>query len=394
MKEIVVLSLFDGMGCAAIALTELGVKFKYYASEVDKFAIKQTKHNFPDVIHLGDVRNVDVSQLPKIDLILGGSPCQSFSFAGKQKGMVTTTEIQIVTLEQYLQLKADGFEFEGQSYLFWEYVRILKDVRKVNPDVKFLLENVKMLKYWEGVLSRAIGLTGVHINSNLVSAQNRPRIYWSNIRTRKEGLFCDLGTDIPQPKDRGILLKDILQPESEIDEKYYLSDRMIKGLLVHAERHKAKGNGFEFAPFENFDVKANCLTQKQGNYATNTFIKIDKKGKAKPDQNKASCFTAGAHSGGNHSDMDLIMIQRCRGFNRGGEVAKDGKSPTLTQNSWDQNNFISSNSCIRRLTPTEAARLQTVPEWYKWISSDTQIYRMLGNGWTVEVIKHILNHNF
>ena len=403
-KEITVLSLFDGMGGGAIALTELGVKFKYFASEVDKFAIAQTKANFPNVIHLGDVRNVDVSLLGKIDLILAGSPCQSFSFAGKQKGMVTKSEIEILTLDQYLELKADGFEFEGQSYLFWEFVRILTDAKKINPDVKFLLENVEMSKHWEGVLSRAVGLIGVHINSNLVSAQNRPRIYWSNIKTRKDGLFGEMVTDIPQPKDRKIFLKDILQPESEVDEKYYLSERMIKGFL-------SKTNGFEkqFKPFESFDKKANCLTQKEGYQVTNNFLKIDKKDNPKPNQNKASCFTAGAHSGGNHSDMDLLFIKEAtiKGFaeikpgecfdfenpkskTRRGRKMTD-KSNCLMAKKTDFMQYTESFR-IRRLTPTEAARLQTVPGWYKWISSDTQIYKMLGNGWGIEVIKHILSY--
>ena len=174
-----VLSLFDGMGCGAIALRELGIKVdKYYASEIDKFAIMQTKHNFQGIIHLGSVLDVDVSKLDRIDLLIGGSPCQSFSFAGKRNGMTTTENEEIYTLERYLELKSEGFQFEGQPYLFWEYMRILTDIRKYNPNVKFLLENVEMGDKWERVLSEAIGIFGVHINSALVSAQNRKRIYW------------------------------------------------------------------------------------------------------------------------------------------------------------------------------------------------------------------------
>ena len=174
-----VISLFDGMGCLYISLIESGIKVDtYYSSEVDKFANAQTKLNIPGIIQLGDVRNVDVSKLGRIDLVGGGSPCQSFSFAGKRKGMSTKCEIQITKLSQYLELKEQGFEFEGQSYLFWEYMRILTDIRKHNPDVKFLLENVEMGAKWERILSEAIGVYGVHINSALVSAQNRKRIYW------------------------------------------------------------------------------------------------------------------------------------------------------------------------------------------------------------------------
>ena len=226
-----VLSLFNGMGCGEIALIEEGIYYnKMYTSEVDKHALNQTRFMFPNNIELGDVRNIDVSKLDPIDLLIGGSPCQSFSFAGKRKGMSTKCEIEITRLEQYLDLKEQGFEFEGQSYLFWEYMRILTDIRKYNPDVMFLLENVEMGVKWERILSEAIGIYGVHINSALVSAQNRKRIYWTNIRVKKVGLFGELHSDIPQPQDRGILLKDIL--ESEVDEKYYLSDKNILILLL------------------------------------------------------------------------------------------------------------------------------------------------------------------
>lgn len=223
-----VLSLFDGMSCGQIALNQLGITpDKYYASEIDKFAIGQTQLNFPNTIQLGNVIDVDVSKLDRIDLLIGGSPCQSFSFAGKRAGMSTKSNEEIYTLSRYLELKKEGFEFEGQSYLFWEYMRILNDIRKYNPDVKFLLENVEMGNKWERVLSEAIGVFGVHINSALVSAQNRKRIYWTNIRTKEVGLFGEIHADIPQPEDKGILLRDIL--ESEVDEKYYLSDRIIAG---------------------------------------------------------------------------------------------------------------------------------------------------------------------
>lgn len=240
----IVLSLFDGMSCGQIALQQLGIKVdKYYASEVDKFAIAQTMLNFPDTIQLGDVRNIDARKLGHIDLLMGGSPCQSFSFAGKRAGMSTKQKEEIYTLERYLELKQAGFEFEGQSYLFWEYVRILHELREINPDVYFLLENVEMGKKWEKVLSEAIGLQGVHINSALVSAQIRKRIYWTNIRTGKT-LLGDLYTAIPQPKDRGILLRDILEDDADVDEKYYLSDKTVQTLLEHKARNEKAGNGF------------------------------------------------------------------------------------------------------------------------------------------------------
>ena len=314
-----VLSLFDGLSCGQIALKELGIKVdKYYASEIDKHAIKQTMLNFPDTIQLGSVTDVDVSKLDKIDFLIGGSPCTNFSFAGKRNGMSTTTNEEIYTLDRYLELKADGFQFEGESFLFWEYMRILNDIRKYNPDVKFMLENVEMGKKWERTLSEAIGLFGVHINSALVSAQNRKRIYWTNIRTKQIGLFGEVYSDIPQPEDRGILLKDILQ--DRVDEKYYLSDKMIECLTNRVNIAK----GYEFKPTDGW-VKSNTIVKKEGNYSTSNFI--------------------------------------C--------------NPSMSR--------------IRRLTPTECSRLQTIPDWYKWKCSDTQEYKMLGNGWTVDVISHILS---
>jgi DNA (cytosine-5)-methyltransferase 3A len=135
----IVLSLFDGMSCGQIALTELGhTPDIYYASEIDKHAIAQTQLNFPNTIQLGSVVDIDVSKLERIDFICGGSPCTNFSFAGKRNGMSTSCEIEILTLEHYLELKSENYEFEGQSYLFWEYMRILRDVREYNPDVIFL----------------------------------------------------------------------------------------------------------------------------------------------------------------------------------------------------------------------------------------------------------------
>lgn len=215
-----VLSLFDGMSCARIALKELGIKVdKYFTSEIDKYAIAQTRLNFPDTIQLGDVTQVDGYALPKIDLLVGGSPCQGFSFAGKQ-----------------LNFK------DPRSKLFFEYVRILKELRAKNPNIKFMLENVRMRKEYEMVITNELGLFPVCINSSLVSAQNRIRLYWTNIRTRTEGLFSEVYTDIPQPKDKGLLLKDIL--ETEVDTKYYLSEKVINNMFQHLQRQKEKGKGF------------------------------------------------------------------------------------------------------------------------------------------------------
>lgn len=142
-----VLSLFDGMSCGQITLSELGIPVeKYYASEVDKFAIKATMQNFPDTIQLGDVRELEVSRLDKIDLIIGGSPCTNLSMSGKRKGLSTKEGMEVLDLQTYLELKENGFEFEGQSYLFWEYIRIYHELIERGDNPKFFLENVEMGK--------------------------------------------------------------------------------------------------------------------------------------------------------------------------------------------------------------------------------------------------------
>lgn len=317
-----VLSLFDGMGCGMIALRELGIEPEvYYASEIDKYAIMQTSRNFPDVIHVGDVRELDISNLGRIDLLIGGSPCTDFSFGGRMAGASTADKQEILSLERYLELRDAGCKFEGESYLFWEYVRILTELRNVNPDILFLLENVEMQKKWENVINGALGIKGIHINSALVSAQSRKRIYWSNIRTGRYGLLGDLHTNIPLPADNGLYLRDIL--EDEVDKKYFISDNMHDWLV---SRSKKK------------NVKIRIMS----------------------GDDKSHCITATAIYKGN-LDTDYVPVT------------------------------INGERRLRRYTPLECARLQTVPDWYKWYCSDTQIYKMLGNGWTVEVIKHIFS---
>ena len=186
-----VLSLFDGMSCGQIALRELGVEPEvYYASEIDKYAIRQTQYNFPATVQLGDVERWREWEIDwaGIDLVLAGSPCQGFSFAGKQL----------------------AFD-DPRSRLFFVFADILTHVRKANPNVRFLLENVNMKREYLRVISEHVGVSPVRINSALVSAQNRNRWYWTDIKTRREGLFGELHSDIPQPEDRGIVLRDVLE---------------------------------------------------------------------------------------------------------------------------------------------------------------------------------------
>ena len=231
-----VLSLFDGMSCGQLALRKAGIEYdNYFACEIDKYAIQVTQNNFPDTKQLGDVRNVKAADLPKIDLIIGGSPCQGFSFAGK------------------------GLNFnDPRSALFFEFVRLIKEC---NPKY-FMLENVKMKKEHELVISQYMKVAPIEINSALVSAQNRVRLYWTNINQKPYGLFDDMITDIPQPKDKGILLKYILQDESEVGKKFWLTEKMIKYVLDKNESNIGK-SGFNYN-FGNPNEKTNTILSRYG----------------------------------------------------------------------------------------------------------------------------------
>lgn len=460
-EGIIVLSLFDGMSCGQLALQKLGIKVKqYYASEIDKHAIQVTQHNFPDTIQLGDVTKVFAKDLPKIDLLIGGSPCQGFSFAGKQL----------------------AFD-DPRSKLFFEFVRLKNEC---NPTY-FMLENVKMKKEFEIIISKYMGVAPIEINSALLSAQNRVRLYWTNIANEPYGLFGDMQCMIPQPKDKGILLRDIL--ESDVPDKYYLSEKMLQYFSNRAANfNQGKVNVREE------EGKASCLTSSMASCdISDNFIKVDTNLRKAVNQDKANCFTAGGNSGGLHSDMTLIVASRGRnpenpksreiGLNTEQHLEPrfDGKTNCLTSVQKDNlvmqlNQSTESNGCqpyqqnrvydidgispalmaqmscgthailipeatkkgfteinpgecfdfenpksetrrgrkmedksnclmaketdfmhytkdfkIRRLTPTECERLQTVPDQYTGVVSDTQRYRMLGNGWTVDVIAHIFS---
>jgi len=292
-----VLSLFDGMSCGQIALNKNGVVPKnYFASEIDKWAIQITQKNFPSTQQLGDVRGIWANSLPKIDLMIGGSPCQNFTFSGKRQGMVTKSKMEILDLNHYLELKEIGFEFDGQSYLFWEYVRLLNET---NPKY-FLLENVKMESKWRNIISNVIGLEPILINSNLFSAQNRQRLYWTNIPITKIPTNCNT------------VIRDIIDPQS--GENYPLS----------VKHHQAFLKSYKWKHCE-LDSKSKPLL--------------------------ATYYKQPPHC------------------------------PYIPCNK--------SESGFRRLSPIECERLQTVPDNYTEGVSDTQRYRMLGNGWTVDVIAHI-----
>ncbi len=344
-----VLSLFDGMSCAQIALNKAGIGYdNYFASEVDKWAIKVTQHNYPCTIQLGDVCNVQAKDLPKIDLMLGGSPCTGFSKAGK------------------------GLNFDDPgSKLFFEFVRLLNEVQPV----KFLLENVRMKDEWSSIISEYMGVDYVAIDSALLSAQHRRRLYWTNIHIRNI-------------VDKEIYLCDVL--EDVVDAKYVVSEAGKKRVLRSL-----------YSKPQIFPTKTGTLTT--GNNSAR--FRFNRGTTLIPVVNK---------------NKDALMIQIPHGYNPG-KISSD-KLPPLTSNSWEHNNFLLSDSglqhkrqirtdkvdplrantgcsfnnyvlsnCkLRRLTPIECERLQTVPENYTDVVSDNQRYTMLGMGFTVDVIAHIL----
>lgn len=370
-----VLSVFDGMSCGQIALIELGFKIdKYYAAEIDKHAITQTQHNFPNTIQLGSVTDVKAKDLEKIDLFIGGSPCQGFSFAGKQ-------------------LNFD----DPRSALFFEYVRLWKEIKAINPNAVFLLENVNMKKEYLRVISEYLGVFPVRINSNLVSAQNRDRWYWSNIKTKDVGLFAEMWTDIPQPEDKGILLKDIL--EIDVPEKYFLSNPKMIDFVTDEWRLNKKYtqiNGEKGLPqmarqYATWCGDFICVAMRGRNPENpsdrKTGSPTEQRLEPKTD-GKTNCLTSVAKD-------NLIMtqnyVQLTGGFDSDNRFFYENGKHGSVLTKGEAKTGVLTDFKLRRLTPIECARLQTIPEWYEWIVSDTQIYRMLGNGWTVEVIKHIFS---
>jgi len=390
-NEINVLSLFDGMSCGQIALNNLGINInKYYAAEIDPHAIKVTKHNFPNTIHLGDVTKVKAKDLDcKIDLLIGGSPCQGFSFAGKQLNFN-----------------------DPRSALFFEFVRLWKEIKEINPNAKFMLENVNMKREYLRVISEHLQVFPVNINSNLVSAQNRNRWYWSNIKTKDVGLFSELWTDFPQPKDKGILLKDILQPESEVDDKYYLSAEAISSIFFNPNNlQKSNINPDKSNPLQS---PGNSCGIYKGMSAvvTKNYIQWDSTGnnhKSQYDRAYLKDGQVGALLASDSQGKFILEVSEAttKGYTeiKPGECVDlenpksktrrgrklENKSNCLMATTTQQFKYTE-DMRLRRLTPIECERLQTVPDNYTACVSDSQRYKMLGNGWTVKVIEHMFKY--
>lgn len=342
MNKINVLSLFDGISCGRIALERANIKInKYYASEINQYSIKIAKKNYPDIIELGDVRDIEKNHIPdKIDLMIGGSPCQSFSFVGHMDGMSTTEDgikKEILTLEDYMKAKKMGFKFNGFSYLFWEYVRLLKEVK---PKY-FLLENVNMTKHWENVITTALGVNPIRINSSLFSAQNRNRLYWTNIPIEDS------------PNDFNILLKSILLNTTEHDNvgEALTVQRALPKLQKKYGYIPKMFNAYNIAEISDKSPTLSLGSMVTSSCATTIFLKDEKNG----------CYTV-----------------------------KDKK---ININNKEYNTKLDDgNYILRKLTPIECERLQNLPDNYTEGVSDSQRYKLIGNGWTVDAVKWIFGH--
>ena len=302
-----ILSLFDGISCGQVALQRAGIKYdKYFASEIDNNAIKVTQNRYPNTIQLGCVKGVFAKDLPQIDLIMGGSPCTSLSVAARQK--------------------ESGLE-KGESVLFWEFIRVLKEVKSKY----FLLENVASMKNTDkNKISEVMGVEPITINSSLVSAQMRKRHYWTNI------------PNVTQPQDKDILLKDILgKGYTEKDKAYCLTATYTRACM------------------------GDYLDYKQRQLIWNKPIKV-------------------AVHGGKDSQGNRVY-------------SIDGKSVSLTANGGGKGAKTGLYEVLkgyaRKLTALECERLQTMPEGYTDVGlSENQRIKLLGNGWTVDVISHLLKN--
>lgn len=376
-----VLSLFDGMSCGQIALERAGIKVEnYYAAEIDKYAIQVTKANYPNTIHLGDVTKVrDI----KCDLLIGGSPCQGFSFAGKQL----------------------NFEDE-RSKLFFEFVRLLNECK---PKY-FLLENVKMKKEYQDVITSYLGVEPIEINSALVSAQNRKRLYWTNI------------PGVCQPEDKGILLKDIVHENCIVDKEKSncvlstiykeneksMINRNKNSFLVGDFNINPSGNGMNGNVQSIENEKSKCLTTNKGEgqkiaidlekYVVpfdKTLQILDKEvargkvGYFKKDKKRFYLIHDKEICIDELNEKYLfgcITPDRVEKRQNGQRFNEGKKFYTLTA---QDKHGILIEGYIRKLTPVECERLQTVPDNYTSCVSNSQRYKMLGNGWTVDVIAHM-----
>ncbi len=338
-----VLSLFDGISCGRVALERANKVVEcYYASEIDKYAESISKNNYPDIIRLGDVREIDFSQLiGKIDLIIGGSPCQDLSIAKQNR---------------------QGLSGE-KSGLFWKFVEAVETIK---PKY-FMLENVaSMSKENKELISKTLGIEPILINSALVSAQQRKRLYW-----------CNWQTDLPE--DKGILLQDILETGEAWNDKSHCLTANYTGayfphdFLRHQRQMVAEPVGCALRSRDHKkrlevrkDQKANAMTSARTDSLICSPVRLGSLGK--PSQGnrvysiKGKSVCLSAQSGGKGAKTGLYKID-----------LPDG------------------DYMVRKLSPLECERLQTLPEGYTIGVSNTQRYKSIGNGWTVDVIAHLFS---
>jgi DNA-cytosine methyltransferase len=319
-----VLSLFNGMNTGRQALENVGIKVdKYYSSEIKPYAIELTQHHFPDTIQIGDVtkwREWDIDW-KSIDLVLSGSPCQDLSAAGKRAGI-------------------NG----KKSSLFFTFVDILNHIKELNPNVLFLQENVgSASKLDVGIMSRALGVYPVRINSSLVTAQLRDRYYWSNIRTRQDGMFGDIITDIPQPKDKGIMFKDIITGGRVERVKSFALLEYIENSFGHKDRFSEKAQNY-IKGREKFGVNLVYV-----------------------DRDKALALL--------ESESRVCTSQE--------SIKKRAKRQFI--------NMIQENELVRTVNKIEMCRLQGFPDNYCDILSTKKSGSLLGDGWTLPIIEHIFS---
>ncbi len=337
-----VLSLFDGISVAQQALKELGVLPTYYASEIDKYAISITQKNHPNAVQMGSVLEINSPDYQDIDLLIGGSPCQDLSIAKKNRQGLSGS----------------------RSGLFWEYVRILQEVK---PKY-FVLENVNsMPKEAKQVITEALGVEPIMINAALVSAQNRKRLFWTNI------------PNVTLPEDKGILLRDILEPK--VDERYFVKDKS------NTIRTSGRGSGI--------DDKHNWDTIRVGEF--NSGGQGDR---IYSEDGKSVALSANGGGRGAKTGLYLVKGVASRTYPRTKqdgverkkqiEVRADEKSNAMTSVSGDS--MVLENSIVRKLTPIECERLQSLPDNYTDGVSNTQRYKALGNAFNCAVIKHILKN--
>ena len=338
MIEMNVVSLFNGMNTGRQALENVGIKVnKYYSSEIKPYAIQLTQHHFPDTIQVGDVtkwKEWDIDW-KSIDLVFSGSPCQDLSAAGKRAGI-------------------NG----NKSSLFFVFVDILNHIKSLNPNVLFLQENVgSASKLDVGIMSIALGVYPVRINSKLVTAQLRDRYYWSNIRTKQDGMFGDLITDIPQPKDRGIMFKDILTSGIvDVDKHVSLKTNQCHSNTQRYLKHRNETTGMITLIYEeNNELRVKTNTKQGYDVVT---------------------------------ENDCIDLSFPTSTTRRGRVTK-GKSPCLMES--NNNLYSYKDGIVRTVNQVEMERLQGFPDGYTSILSKAKAGSLLGDGWTLPIIEHIFS---